>query len=343
MSMSDFLNALKTGERYGGSKELYTVSLNKNFGELGMSLYLNYNHQTYWDQPDNDYYSIMLSKYMDIGPLKNVSVNLTATRTEYNGVKDDSVFLSTSFPLSNGANVGYSLSSSRYDTTNRATYYDRIDDRTTYQLSAGSSKKGGTGSAFITHQSDVARLTANASYMHNQYSAFGLSASGGVTLTAEGGGLHRINTPGGTRMLVDTDGVPNVPIKGFGAPITSNSFGKAVVGDVNSYYRSKAQIDLNALPDNVDAQQSVVQATLTEGAVGYRHFAVVSGQKAMTVLRLPDGSHPPFGAQVQNGKGQITGIVGDAGSTYISGINADDAMTVTWGKTRPVKCVSQRR
>ncbi|QZY66651.1 outer membrane usher protein (plasmid) [Providencia rettgeri] len=334
MSMSDFLNALKTGERYGGSKELYTVSLNKNFGELGMSLYLNYNHQTYWDQPDNDYYSIMLSKYMDIGPLKNVSVNLTATRTEYNGVKDDSVFLSTSFPLSNGANVGYSLSSSRYDTTNRATYYDRIDDRTTYQLSAGSSKKGGTGSAFITHQSDVARLTANASYMHNQYSAFGLSASGGVTLTAEGGGLHRINTPGGTRMLVDTDGVPNVPIKGFGAPITSNSFGKAVVGDVNSYYRSKAQIDLNALPDNVDAQQSVVQATLTEGAVGYRHFAVVSGQKAMTVLRLPDGSHPPFGAQVQNGKGQITGIVGDAGSTYISGINADDAMTVTWGEDK---------
>lgn len=80
-------------------------------------------------------------------------------------------------------------------------------------------------------------------------------------------------------MLVDTDGVSDVPIKGIGAPITSNMFGKAIVGDVSSYYRSKAQIDLNALPDNVEAQQSVVQATLTEGAVGYRHFAVVSGQK----------------------------------------------------------------
>ncbi|MDO1708361.1 fimbria/pilus outer membrane usher protein, partial [Escherichia coli] len=89
------------------------------------------------------------------------------------------MYLSTSFPLSNGANVGYSLNSSRYDTTNRSTYYDRINDRTTYQLSAGSSKKGGTGSAFITHQADIARLTANVSYMHNQYSAFGLSMSGG--------------------------------------------------------------------------------------------------------------------------------------------------------------------
>ncbi|HHN8583820.1 TPA: fimbria/pilus outer membrane usher protein, partial [Providencia rettgeri] len=190
MSMSDFLSALRSGERYGGSKELYTISVNKNFGDLGMSLYLNYNHQTYWDQPDNDYYSLMLSKYMDIGSFKNVSINVSANRSVYNGVKDDSVYLSTSFPLGNGANVGYSLNSSRYDTTNRATYYDRIDDRTTYQLSAGSSKKGGTGSAFITHEADVARLTANASYMHNQYSAFGLSASGGVTVTADGGGLH---------------------------------------------------------------------------------------------------------------------------------------------------------
>ncbi len=334
MSMSDFLAALKAGERFGGNKEMYTVSLNKNFADLGMSLYLNYNHQTYWDQPDNDYYSVMLSKYMDIGSIKNVSVNLSANRSEYNGVKDDSIFLSASFPLSNGANVGYSLNSSRYDTTSRATYYDRIDDRTTYQLSAGSSKKGGMGSAFITHQSDVARFAANASYMHNQYSAFGVSASGGMTLTAEGGDLHRINTPGGTRLLVDTDGVADVPIKGIGAPITSNMFGKAVVGDMSSYYRSKAQIDLNTLPDNVDAQQSVVQATLTEGAVGYRHFAVVSGQKAMTVLRLPDGSHPPFGAQVQNSKDQNTGIVGDMGSAYISGINPADVMTVMWGENK---------
>lgn len=334
MSMADFLNALQSGGRYGSNKELYTISVNKNFNELGMSVYLNYNHQTYWDQPENDYYSVMLSKYTDIGSFKNVSINLSANRSQYNGVKDDSVYLSASFPLGNGANVGYSFNSSRYDTTNRVTYYDRIDDRTTYQLGAGSGNKGATGTAFVTRETDMARLTANASYMHNQYSGFGLSANGGVTLTTEGGGFHRINTPGGTRMLVDTDGVAEVPIVGAGAPITSNAFGKAVVGDINSYYRSKAQIDLNALPDHADAQQSVVHATLTEGAVGYRQFGVVSGQKAMTVLRFPDGSYPPFGAQIRNTKGQSTGIVGDEGSAYISGINPQAIMTVTWGDNK---------
>ncbi|WP_272663223.1 MULTISPECIES: outer membrane usher protein [unclassified Providencia] len=337
MSMSEFLQATKTGERYGGSKELYTISLSKNFRDWGLSVFLNYNHQTYWDRPDNDYYSVSLSKYVDIGSVKNVSINLSANRNMYNGIKDDSVFLSTTFPLSNGANVGYSMNSTHYDTTNRMTYHDRIDERTTYQLGAGSGRKGGSGSAFVTHQGDVTRLTANASYQHNQYSAYGLSASGGLTLTADGAGLHRMNTLGGTRMLVDTEGVSGVPIKGFGAPVVSNGFGKAIVGDVSSYYRSKAQIDLNVLPDDVEASQSVVQATLTEGAVGYRKFSVISGQKTMTALRLADGSYPPFGAQIVNSKGQSTGIVGDSGSAYISGIRAGEVMTVQWGDDKTCK------
>lgn len=334
MSMSDYLNAKETGMRYGSSKELYTISLNKNFSDAGLSMYVNYNHQTYWDRPSNDYYSVMLSKYMDIGAFKNISVNLSVNRSVYNGVNDDSAYLSLSLPWGESGNIGYSMNTSRNDTTNRATYYDRIDDRSSYQVSAGSSRYGASTSAFISHQADIARLSANASYQHGQYSAFGGSASGGFTMTAEGGGFHRVNQMGGTRMIVDTDGVANVPVKGFGAPVESNMFGKAIVGDVNSYYRSKAQIDLNKLPDNVDAQKSVVQATMTEGAVGYRRFEVVSGQKAMTILSLTDGSHPPFGAQVRNAKDQNTGIVGDAGSAYISGIISGEMMTVTWGEDK---------
>ncbi|MDO1708237.1 fimbria/pilus outer membrane usher protein, partial [Escherichia coli] len=73
-----------TGIRYGGSKELYTISLSKNFRDIGMSVYLNYNHQTYWDRPENNYYSLTLSKYFDVGTIKNVSVNLSANRSMYN-------------------------------------------------------------------------------------------------------------------------------------------------------------------------------------------------------------------------------------------------------------------
>ncbi|MCP1064774.1 hypothetical protein M5G07_01320 [Serratia symbiotica] len=53
-------------------------------------------------------------------------------------------------------------------------------------------------------------------------------------------------------------------------------------------------MDINALPDNVDATHSVVQNTLTEGAAGYRRFGVISGEKSMATIRLTDESVPLF-------------------------------------------------
>ena len=77
---------------------------------------------------------------------------------------------------------------------------------------------------------------------------------------------------GGTRLLIDADGIANVPVESNGAPVYTNMFGKAVVADINNYYRNQAYIDLNNLPEDAEATQSVVQATLTEGAIGYRKF-----------------------------------------------------------------------
>ncbi|MEX0633025.1 fimbria/pilus outer membrane usher protein [Serratia ureilytica] len=111
----------------------------------------------------------------------------------------------------------------------------------------------------------MAQINANASYQAGRYSAVGIGAQGGLTMAAEGAVLHRVNTPGGTRLLLDTEGVAGVPVRGYGSTVLTNRYGKAVVADVNSYYRNKASIDLNSLSDNVEATRSVVQATLTEG------------------------------------------------------------------------------
>lgn len=151
-----------------------------------------------------------------------------------------------------------------------------------------------------------------------------------MTLTAEGGAVHRIGIAGGTRMLIDTSGVPGVPVRGYGRASRTNAWGKAVIGDVNSYYRNEASIDLNKLSDSAEATTSVVQATLTEGAIGYRRFEVIAGEKAMAVIRLADGSEPPFGATVMNRGKKQTGIVSDGGSVWLSGINAGESMSVNW-------------
>jgi len=330
MSMSEYLDARYYGTRTGNGKEMYTITFNKQFRDWGLSTYLNYSHETFWDRPANDRYNLTLSRYFDMGAFRNVSLSLSAYRNIYNGVNDDGGYLSLSLPWGSSGSLGYSATVNRNDVTHMANYYDRLDEHSNYSLSAGSSRSGANLSGYYNHEGDMARMSANASYQEGRHSAIGLSLQGGATLTAEGGALHRAGMPGGTRMLIDTNGVADVPVRGYGRTSNTNAWGKAVIGDMNSYYRNKASIDLNKLGDNAEATKSVVQATLTEGAIGYRQFDVIAGEKAMAVIKLADGSEPPFGATVLNARKQETGIVNDGGSVYLSGINAGDTMTVHW-------------
>ncbi|MGU9889629.1 MULTISPECIES: outer membrane usher protein [Serratia] len=330
MSMSEYLDVRTYGTRNQNSKEMYTVSFSQHFRDLGLSAYLNYNHQTYWDSSANDRYTLTLSRNFDIGRFRNLSLSLTGYRNQYNGVNDDGMYLSLSMPWGGNGSLSYSGSYDRNDNTHQVGYYDRLDNGDSYQLSSGFTRSGGTASGYYTHQGEMAQINGNASYQEGRYSSFGLSMQGGATATLKGAALHRSGMVGGTRMLLDTNGVADIPIGGYGAVTRTNRFGKAVVTDVNSYYRSRVSIDVNKLPENAEATRSVVQATLTEGAIGYRRFEVIAGEKAMAVIRLADGSTPPFGATVKNSKEQDVGIVNDGGSVYLSGINPNEEMTVRW-------------
>lgn len=330
MSMSEYLDARDGGVHAGNGKEMYTVTFNKSFREVGLSTYLNYSHETYWNRPASDRYNLTMSRYFDIGSFRNVSLSLSAYRNQYNGTKDDGAYLSLSMPWGARSTVSYNTSVNRNDVSNRVGYYDRIDDHNSYQLSAGNARSGVNLSGYYNHEGDVLRTSGNVSYQEGTYSAVGMTAQGGMTLTANGGAMHRAGTMGGTRMLIDTNGVAGVPVRGYGSTSNTNAWGKAVIADVNSYYRNKASIDLNKLGDNAEATKSVVQATLTEGAIGYRKFDVIAGQKAMAIIKLADGSEPPFGATVVNARRQETGIVSDGGSVYLSGIKAGERMAVNW-------------
>ncbi|WP_272674976.1 outer membrane usher protein [Providencia sp. PROV122] len=336
MSMSEYLDAQSTGVRQYNSKEMYTISYNQQFPEIGLSAYINYYHQTYWDQPDNDRYSVSLARYFDIGKWKNISLNLTAYRNQYRETKDDGVYASLSVPWGEKGTLSLNSSWDKNDNTQRASYYDRIDERSNYQLSTGWSRSGALVSGYYTHDGNLAQINANATYQQDRYRSAGLSFQGGFTATEKGAVMHRNNQLGGTRIFVETDGVADIPLRGYGSTVRTNRFGQAVLTDVNSYYRNQVSVDLNTLPEEAQVAQSVKQGTLTEGAIGYRQFEVVSGHSAMALLRLADNSTPPFGAQVFNARGQQVGMVGDDGSTYLTGLNANDILQLRWGDS--VQC-----
>lgn len=337
MNMSQYLDTrYHHSDTEGAGKELYTLAFNQQFSDLNMTAYLNYSHQTYWNRPANDTYNVSMSRYFDVGRFKNLSLSLSAYRTQYNHVNDDGMYMSLSIPWGNSGTLSYDTQLSKGNTNHSVGYYDRINNNTTYRINGAEGKDGsGSGSVYINHEGEFAEMSATVGFEGNKYTSLATSVRGGMTATANGAALHRVNAPGGTRMLVDTSGVSNVPVRGYGAPTWSNTFGKAVVSDISSYYRTSVNVDLDKLGNNIEATRSVVQDTLTEVAIGYRKFGVIAGQKTMAILKLADGRSPPFGATVLNGDNAQTGLVTDGGSVWLSGINEGEVMRVNWdGKTQ---------
>ncbi|MDY0833327.1 MULTISPECIES: outer membrane usher protein [unclassified Pseudomonas] len=348
LSMSQYLDALHYGlngelggrgvydqngefiehwQPIGGNKALFTVTVNKQFRDLGATVYASYNKQTYWNRPDTQRWNVSASRYFNIGTVRNMNLSVNLYRTQDYQYKDNGMSLTVSLPLGPTGTLSMDANRAAGENSFATRYADRIDARNSYQLSASDNSASG----YLSHIGDLADIDLSASQQQGNNRTLGASVRGGGTLTPYGGALHRTNSTGGTRLMIDTGGVPDVPVRGYGTPTRSNAFGKAVISDISSYQRTAASVDLESLPSDVEATQSVTQLTLTEGAIGYRTLEVISGKKAMAVLRLPDGSSPPFGATVKNLKLQDTGVVNDGGDVYLSGIQAGEQMTVSWG------------
>ncbi|ARB20296.1 fimbria/pilus outer membrane usher protein [Klebsiella sp. K794] len=344
LTMGEYLDMRYREGYVGNSKELYTIQATKNFADLRLSTHINWSHQTYWNRPATDRYSVSLNKYFDLGDWRHLSLSLNAVRSEFNGRKDDSAYISLTMPFGSGT-VGYNGSISRDRYTQNASWSQRLDNNDYYSINAGNSVGGGEGtrsqmSGYYSHLGNMADVTTNFNWAQSQYSSFGISASGGLTATAEGVALHPGGVQGGTRLMVSTDGVSGVPV-GFQGH--TNAFGIAVIPGVPNYYRTRAEIDVNRLPDDVESGGTpVVELALTEGAIGFRRFDVLKGSKVVAILSQEDGRHPPFGATVHNAKDRELGMVSDSGLAWLTGVNPDERLTVHWSGSAQCEVVLPR-
>lgn len=82
---------------------------------------------------------------------------------------------------------------------------------------------------------------------------------------------------GGTRLVIDTPNAANIPLNG--GVYQTNIFGLAVIPNVSNYRKTMASINTSKLPSNIEALETVVDATLTRGAIGYRSLNVIQGEK----------------------------------------------------------------
>ncbi|ENG4185981.1 fimbria/pilus outer membrane usher protein [Providencia rettgeri] len=332
MSMGQYIDSLKGNYLLSQGKELYTITASKNFSEQRLNTNISWSHQTYWDRDDVDYYSFALNKYINIGDIRDISLNFNLSRSKYNYKWDNAFFIGMSIPLQT-ATISYNASYSGNTYSQTAGYYSRLDNGDTYRINVGVHNDDGINpqiSGFYAHKNDISDLSVNASIIQGNYTSMGFSSRGGITATTKGMALHPGGNSGGTRVLIDTDSVGGIPI---GKGIHTNRYGYGVLTDINSYYKVSIKLDVNKLGDDVEPTGTPVkESAFTEGAIGYHHFNILKGAKVMASIKLSDGSEPPFGALVKNAKGDELGIVGDKGNTWIVGANSGDTAFVTFGK-----------
>ncbi|BEM57018.1 fimbrial protein SteB [Serratia marcescens] len=330
-SMAEYLSALKGYGHYrGNNKERYDISFNQRFAESGISAYLTYTHQSYWNRPAADRFELSLNSYFDAPGFKNISVSARAYRQSYYGQNDDGLMLSLNVPWGSKGYLTYSGNKGRHSDSQSVGYSGRSAGNDSYNVRATVNRHDSELSGFWSRQGDKGDVSLSATGGSDSRTAANLGLNGGLTITAQGAVLHGGGNNGAARLVVDTDGVADVPLQGGGRSASTNRWGLAVLTGVSSYHRTHANVALGKLGDEMEAADSVAQLTLTEGAIGYRQLEVVAGRKGLANIRLQDGTPPPFGATVYTVKGKSAGIVGDDGLIWLSGMKPGEKMRVQW-------------
>lgn len=315
------------------AKQQYSLSVSQQIPDTRLGIYADYSHQSYWNQPTSERVSLNLSSSFDLGSWRGFNAALTAYRNRQGSMRpDDGLSLNLSMQLGGSDFLSYGSSVNDGRSYHTLTYSGMNDESDSYSLTTGLSDGGNNLSAYFRHAATLADIAL--AFNHSQTSsAMTLSLDGGMTATAQGVVLHNGNSQGGTRIMVDTDGVADIPLQGGGSnPIYSNRFGKAVLANEPSYYRVSTNIDLDALDHKAAPLGSPVGSdVLTEGAIGYHHFDMLSGEQRMVVIQLANGKPAPFAADVKNSKGQQLGMLADEGMAYLSGLHSGERLSVDWG------------
>lgn len=320
-------------------KSQSALVINQSMGDWG-SLGLNGSRTDYWNRPG---YDDMYGASYGIGVM-GASVTFGLSRTkQYNsggqGRDDTTGTMFVSVPLSrwlqtgNQMNATYQLTSSKHSTSNEVGLNGWGFDR---QMNWDVRERYRTGSSSVDHASSAARMNwygrygqagGNYSYSPHQRQ-MGASVSGGMVVHRNGVTLGQ--TLGETAALVSAPGAAGVPVGGY--PGVSTDFrGYTTRGWLTPYQENTISLDPTKLPADAEIQQTDVKVVPTQGAVIPATFITRVGDRALMTLTR-NGKPLPFGAMVTpEGQKGGSGIVGDGGQVYLSGLAAQGELSAQWG------------
>lgn len=141
-----------------------------------------------------------------------------------------------------------------------------------------------------------------------------------------------------TIALVIAPGASNVALQNTQG-VETNAFGHAVKPYITPYTENKIILNIDHLGDDVDIINNNRTVIPTKGAVTLAKFDTHIGYRVLFTLNL-HGKPLPFGTIVTltDSQSQSSGIVGDNGEVYLSGMPEQGNITAQWGKDTAQMC-----
>lgn len=213
-----------------------------------------------------------------------------------------------------------------------------LDDRLSYSMTQSWSNTSTTRSISnlnTSYQGSQGMVNLGYSYSNTNRS-LNLGGNGALVVHPEGITFGRML--GNSVAVVSAPGASGAGV--LRGNIRTDSRGYALVPYLSNYQRNHIDLDPSTLPDNVDLTQSSVNVYPTQGAVVMAHFDPHIGYQVLFTL-LHANNPVPFGtfAVLEGGSREpTTGIVGDDGQLYLSGLPEKGRLLLSWGHETEQQC-----
>lgn len=327
---------------YNTKRARIQASVSQRAGELG-SLYLSGVRQTYWNTPGHSD-SLQMGFNGAAGQI-NYGLSYSYSRQTGQPDADKSVFLSLSMPLDGLFSGGREKKRAMYATYNASRNRDgEISHQAglsgtaleggnlSWGVSQGVTRReGNSGNLNASYRGTYGSSSAGYSYS-DSYRQVSYGVSGGALLHAEG--LTLGQQLGETSVLVAAPGAADTRLENE-TGVRTDWRGYTIKPYASVYRENRVALDTSSLGDNTDVDSAVAQVVPTRGAIVRAGFKGYTGSRILMTL-THNGKPLPFGTLVT--AGERSGIVGDDGQVYLSGMAAEGVARAEWGSGSGQQC-----
>ena len=326
------------------SKVQLDLTQNLMGGEWGSMSFSGY-QQDYWNEEG---YERNLSVSYSNSIFDGISWTLMYTYTEYADQDSDNnqqLALNVSVPLSKwlpNAYINNSMTNDLHGKTHNQVGISGTaleDNNLSYSVAQGYGNRDEGYSGLVSSDYKGTYGEVNAGYNYNDDSRqVNYGAQGSMIIHEHGVTLGQpLSGDMSSVALVEAPGADGVKVQN-GTGVRTDWRGYTIVPYLSPYKRSRVALDPGSLGDDVDLKENVASVVPTAGAVVRARFKTSVGNRVLMTL-MQGGRAVPFGALVSlSSDTESTGIVGEEGQVYLSGVPQNGSITAKWGNGGTQQC-----